>query len=215
MTTASTAQASGRRGGMAAALALALLAPGAPALADVLEIAPDGTVRTFAGPVIYTRDGAVPVLPPAEPAAPQQDTAPPAPAAPVAPADIAGFIDEAARLQALDPALLHAVARQESGYRVRAVSPAGAIGVMQLMPATARALGVDPWDARQNVHGGAAYLRAMLDRFGGVLPLALAAYNAGPAAVDRYRDVPPFPETQTYVRAVSARYAALSGRGGH
>ncbi|ACX52402.1 Lytic transglycosylase catalytic [Ammonifex degensii KC4] len=112
------------------------------------------------------------------------------------------FREVEARLQ-LPPGLVEAVARAESGLNPRAVSRAGAMGLMQLMPGTARALGVtDPFDPVQNVEAGARYLRQLLDRFGGDLRLALAAYNAGPGAVERYRGIPPYPETQAYVEKV-------------
>ncbi len=105
----------------------------------------------------------------------------------------------------LPSGLVEAVARVESGFDPCAVSPAGALGLMQLMPGTARALGVlDPFDPVQNVEAGARYLRQLLDRFGGDLQLALAAYNAGPGAVERYRGIPPYPETQAYVKKVLA-----------
>lgn len=113
-----------------------------------------------------------------------------------------GIIREAAAANNLSPDLIHAVVRAESDYNPRCRSSAGAMGLMQLMPGTARALGVsDPWDPAQNVRGGARYLREQLDRFGD-LTLALAAYNAGPGTVERYDGVPPYDETQTYVRRV-------------
>lgn len=122
------------------------------------------------------------------------------------------LLADAALRYGLDPDLVRAVARAESGLNPGAVSPDGAIGVMQLMPGTARSLGVsDPFDAAQNAEGGVRYLRRMLDRFGGSLDLALAAYNAGPAAVERYGGVPPYAETEGYIRAVKAGYAALKG----
>jgi soluble lytic murein transglycosylase-like protein len=103
------------------------------------------------------------------------------------------------------PELLAAVAWTESGFQPEAVSPAGAMGLMQLMPGTAAALGVDPMDPAQAIDGAARYLRQALDQFGDV---ALAAYNAGPGAVQQYGGIPPFPETQAYVQKVLAR---LSG----
>lgn len=102
----------------------------------------------------------------------------------------------------IDPALLDAVAKQESAYDPRAVSPAGAQGLMQLMPGTADGLGVtDPFDPTQAVDGAARLLRDLLERFGQV-DLALAGYNAGPGAVLRYGGIPPYPETQNYVRSI-------------
>lgn len=119
---------------------------------------------------------------------------------------LAPFIEEASRATGLPAALIDAVIRTESGYRPNAVSSAGARGLMQLMPATAAEVGVrDPFDPRQNIMGGARYLRKMFDRFGS-LKLAVAAYNAGPAAVARHRGIPPFAETRRYVKVVLTRY---------
>lgn len=131
------------------------------------------------------------------------------------PSSFRPLLEEAARRYGLDPALVEAVVRAESGFNPAATSPAGAMGLMQLMPATARALGVlDPYDPVQNVHGGVRYLRGLVDRFGD-LTLALAAYNAGPAAVQRYGGVPPYPETRAYVeRVLQAWRRARVGLGG-
>ena len=111
----------------------------------------------------------------------------------------------------VDRNLVDAVAWQESRYNPRAISTAGAIGVMQLMPGTARQLGVrNPHDVEQNVVGGTAYLRQQLERFGNNVPLALAAYNAGPGAVIKYGGIPPYRETQDYVRQIMQRLSATS-----
>ena len=114
-------------------------------------------------------------------------------------------IGAAAAGAALSPDLVEAVAWRESRFRTDAVSPAGAIGEMQLMPGTAKALGVDPHDVRQNLSGGASYLAGLLKRYDGDMVRALAAYNAGPRAVDRYGGVPPYKETQAYVAAILDR----------
>jgi soluble lytic murein transglycosylase-like protein len=133
----------------------------------------------------------------------------PAPAS-SAPRPIAGAVRAAAARYGLAPELLDTVVRAESGYRPNLVSRAGAIGLMQLMPATARALGVDPWNPAANLNGGAAYLRAQLDRFDGRIDLALAAYNAGPGAVARYAGVPPYRETRAYIATNLSRLADQS-----
>lgn len=122
-------------------------------------------------------------------------------------------IQEAARRQGLDPLILKAVMKVESDFNPYAVSSKGAQGLMQLMPATAREMNVRRvFDPVENVHGGAAYLRKMLNRFSGDLRLALAAYNAGPKAVEQHRGVPPFDETRRYIQKVQSAYASLSGR---
>lgn len=125
---------------------------------------------------------------------------------PPADADLSAFVQQAAREYNVDPRLVSAVAQTESGGDQSAVSPAGAIGVMQLMPDTAASLGVNPYDEKQNVGGGAKYLREMLDAFGGDVKKAVAAYNAGPAAVKAYGGVPPYRETQDYVSKVLDLY---------
>lgn len=118
------------------------------------------------------------------------------------------LIDRAAEANGLEPELVHAVVRAESAYQEDAISHAGAIGLMQLMPQTAKTLGVDdPFDPVQNVHGGALYLRILLARFNDDLRLALAAYNAGESAVIKYGyQIPPYNETQRYVVKVMDFY---------
>jgi soluble lytic murein transglycosylase-like protein len=117
------------------------------------------------------------------------------------------IIAQASAAHGVDPLLVRAVIQVESNYKPRARSPKGAMGLMQLMPATAAVLAVsDPYDPDQNVRGGTAYLARLLDRYGGDLALALAAYNAGPEAVDRHGGVPPYAETREYVRRVLRLY---------
>lgn len=115
------------------------------------------------------------------------------------------IFEEASSRYGVSVNLLKAVAKAESNFNPKAVSKAGAIGVMQLMPATARSFGVsDPYDARQNIMGGAKYLKENLERFGGNVNLALAAYNAGPNSVQKYGGIPPYKETQNYVKIVNS-----------
>ena len=118
------------------------------------------------------------------------------------PGDTNSMIAAAARKYNVDPRLAAAVAQTESGGNQEAVSPAGAIGVMQLMPETAAGLGVNPYDKQQNIDGGVKYIRQMMDTFGGDVQKAIAAYNAGPQAVKDYNGVPPYRETQNYVNKV-------------
>ena len=121
------------------------------------------------------------------------------------------MVAEAATLHRLDPYLILSVMRHESGFNRNAISPKGASGLMQLMPATAARFGVrNIFDVRENILGGAKYLRWLLDRFNGDVRLALAGYNAGEGAVEFYGNrIPPFSETQNYVRAIYLRYVGL------
>lgn len=171
-----------------------------PAFASVFSIGPDGQVTVIDRPSRTDDTGVEPIAPP-------EPSAPPLPAG-AAPPAVAAKLAAAGRTYELSPALLDAVAYVESRYRTQAQSPKGAVGLMQLMPGTAAELGVDPHDVQQNALGGAAYLRLMLQLFDGDLVRALAAYNAGPGAVQRFGGVPPYRETQAYVAAVLERLAA-------
>ena len=140
-----------------------------------------------------------------------ENAAPPVPAgasgAALGGVPYADLFSRAGSRYGIDPALLAAVASQESGFDSRAVSPAGAQGLMQFMPATARGLGVDPLDPASAVNGAAKYLDQLIAQFGST-ELGLAAYNAGPGNVSRYGGIPPFPETQNYVRNVLSKAEA-------
>jgi soluble lytic murein transglycosylase-like protein len=152
----------------------------------------------------------------AAPAATAATAAPPATGASELPADVpfGAEITAAAKKHGIDPALLAGLVKQESNFNPTAGSPAGARGLTQLMPATAAGLGVtDVLDPLQSLDGGAKYLRQQLDAFGGDVTRALAAYNAGPGAVQRYGGVPPYAETQNYVRVVQANAAQYRAAG--
>ena len=130
----------------------------------------------------------------------------------VEPRELEPLIDSYANRYELDPKLVHAVIRAESGYNTRALSPKGARGLMQLMPATARELDVrDAFDPASNIAGGTRYLRRMLDQFAGSVELALAGYNAGPEAVRRFGGIPPYRETRKYVTRVLRDYRGDAG----
>lgn len=186
----------------------------APARADVLEIGADGVQWVAGGPV-------APVQPELALSAPAVELAPdyavpatafadPALHAAGVPARYSAKVHELAARFDLSPALIEALVWQESRWREGAVSHAGARGLAQLMPGTARYLGVNPDDPFANLEGGARYLREQLDRFDGDLERALAAYNAGPGRVERAGGIPRIRETQLYVTAILGRLAAHS-----
>jgi soluble lytic murein transglycosylase-like protein len=165
-----------------------------------MEIADDGSVITYSGPAQYTDAGAMPFSPRLVPAIAAGRAAPP---------EVAQAIAASAARHGVSPALVEAVAWQESRFRQAAVSPKGARGVMQLMPTTARELSADAFDMASNVDGGAAYLARMLRMFGGDTSRALAAYNAGPGAVARFGGVPPYAETRAYVQNILAHLSRV------
>ncbi|MDB5480262.1 MAG: lytic transglycosylase [Caulobacteraceae bacterium] len=180
-----------------------MLGSGAGARAQVMEIGDDGSVTTFSGPTQFLSSGARPLTPPpAERTVGGTQTPSPA---------VAEAIDAASARHQMDPRLAEAVAWRESRFNPAAVSPKGARGVMQLMPGTALALGVDAADPAGNIEGGVDYLSRMIRRFDGDLTKALAAYNAGPEAVERYGGVPPYAETIAYVDAVLGRLNKAGG----
>ena len=174
--------------------------------------------HTADGPVIRleTNQGVIEIQADTVASFEQEDyTAPPAPPAAPAPAQVhldltpQQLVTQAAIHTGLPPAILHSIARAESGYRQDAVSPKGAIGLMQLMPATAAALNANPLDPAQNVEAGARYLRDLLQKYENdphQVSKAIAAYNAGPAAVDKYDGIPPYTETIQYVNRVLREY---------
>ncbi len=173
--------------------AASMLCVAVPAVAQVIEIGDDGAARTYSKPTRFITgesDGDL------------------ASRVVITPPTVINRIERAAKSEGVDVHLLRAVAWTESRGRQNAVSPKGALGVMQLMPATAAELGVDPLDPDGNVSGGARYLARQLTRFQSV-PLALAAYNAGPGAVLRWRGIPPYAETQAYVASILSRWQGV------
>lgn len=187
-----------------AGIVFALLAL-SPAQADVLAIGDDGSVTVHSGPALYTTADLKPqALPPETPRAVHAHNATPA---------IRSAIANSATHHLLSAALVSAVAWRESAFNAQAVSPKGAEGIMQLMPATARAWCAAPCSPSQNIEAGTAYLQSLMQRYDGDIVKALAAYDAGPKAVDRFGGLPPYRETQSYVDAILARMsaAALAG----
>lgn len=182
----------------------------APAHADVLEVTPEGARWVAGGPQQAQdelRFTATPSPDASGVAVPEEIVADTRSSAAGIPPQYAAKIAELAQRFDLSPALLEAVVWQESRWREGAISPAGARGLAQLMPGTARYLGVDPDDPMQNLEGGARYLREQLDRFEGDLEKALAAYNAGPGRVARAGGIPNIRETQNYVASIMGRLA--------
>lgn len=187
----------------------------APARADVLEIGADGAQWIAGGPVVVpaalaTLPGEAGIEFTSDFSIPDQAMADPARHAAAVPARYSAKVHELAARFDLSPALIEALVWQESRWRENAVSHAGARGLAQLMPGTARYLGVNPDDPFANLEGGARYLREQLDRFDGDLERALAAYNAGPGRVERAGGIPRIRETQLYVTAILGRLASHS-----
>lgn len=170
------------------------------AQAQVIEIGENGAIRTRdgGGPVEWHDGTDIPVPPTA-------NLQPSVRSFSEAESSTRSLLFDAAHRAGVHPAVLEALVWQESRWRPRARSNKGAMGLTQLMPQTARELGVDPWNPATNLQGGARYLRKMLDRFDGDLVRALAAYNAGPLRVEKANGVPNIPETRGYVSAIINR----------
>ena len=181
------------------AISLAVAGFGGVAAAQVLDISPDGAVTEVRGPAVYSDPDTAPQL--------INQTPRRLPPSDGRRASLAEQVQSAADHNEVSARVVEAVAWRESRFNAQAISPKGAVGVMQLMPGTARALGVDPHDSAANLEGGAAYLARMLRSYDGDLTLALAAYNAGPDAVRRYAGVPPYAETKAFVDAILNRLA--------
>ncbi|MWC42145.1 transglycosylase SLT domain-containing protein [Sphingomonas carotinifaciens] len=169
-----------------------------------MQIADDGSIQTRAGAgvVSWDADDASNLSWP--------DPATAMPEMPAIPAAYAATVHRVSAAQGISPALLEALIWQESRWRAAAVSRVGAQGLTQLMPGTARTLGVDPRDPIAAIEGGARYLRQQLDRFDGDVERALAAYNAGPSRVLRAGGIPPIAETRAYVAAILTRLSNIS-----
>lgn len=184
-----------------------------PAQADVLQIDGPGQARWINGPQMLEPEGLEPLAAPAllaeipaeADAVPDHAIALPANHASGIPAAYAAKVAELSARFDLSPALIEALVWQESRWRANAISPVGARGLAQLMPGTARELGVNANDPFANLEGGARYLRQQIDRFGGDIERALAAYNAGPGRVVRAGGIPRIRETQNYVASIMGR----------
>lgn len=170
-------------------VALVALNAAASARAQVIEIGDDGGTRVFSGPTRFVSG----------------ETDPDAVKGVTTRPDEVDQFERVARTEGVDVRLLRAMAWTESRGRMSAISPKGALGIMQLMPATAAELGVDPLDRDANITGGARYFARMMSRFQNV-PLALAAYNAGPEAIRRWGGIPPYAETRSYVTSILSRW---------
>jgi soluble lytic murein transglycosylase-like protein len=204
-----------RLGLTAAAAALAATVFATPAQAQVMEIASDGTVSVRQGAGAATWEV---ITSPASDKVVDQNGQPIVPAyaysdlnPPPVPPQFQAALTQAALAANLSPTLLSALVWQESRWNPQAVSPKGAMGLAQLMPATARDLGVNPADPVQNLQGGARYLRYLLDTFNGDIEKALAAYNAGPGRVRNAGGVPPIAETRAYVASIVRRISYSTG----
>lgn len=181
---------------------------GVPAQADVLEVGDAGQAQWVAGPLVVSAqitDASLAEIPASAALVPESAVANSAKHARGIPARYAPLVAQLSARYDLSPALIEAVVWQESRWRENAVSPAGARGLAQLMPGTAREMGVNADDPVANLEGGARYLREQLNRFDGDLERALAAYNAGPARVQRAGGIPKIRETQAYVASVMGR----------
>jgi soluble lytic murein transglycosylase-like protein len=203
-----------RLGLSAAALAVAASLFATPAQAQVMDIASDGTVSIRQGAGAATWE----VVSPASAKIVDQNGQPIVPAyaysdvnPPPVPAQFASALKQAATAANLSPTLLSALVWQESRWNPAAISPKGAIGLAQLMPGTARDLGVNPADPAANLIGGARYLRYLLDQFGGDVEKALAAYNAGPGRVRSAGGIPAIAETRAYVASIVRRISFSTG----
>lgn len=179
-----------------------------PAGSDIRLLTKDGAIELPASVVVaFEQEDYVP--PPPAPAAPMPEIAPAQSV--TATRDPKQLVHDAAVRAGLPPEFVHSVAKVESGLQPQAVSPKGAIGVMQLMPETARSMGADPTDLEQNIDAGTRLLRDLLVKYNGDVVRALAAYNAGAGAVDKYQGLPPYTETRQYVNKVITTYKQAGG----